>query len=195
MKKQLFTILLFVLTGSAFAQFSQGTKMVGGSLSFSSTKEKSRLRSTTTDHARYHEFSLAPQFGYFIAERFALGAGLDLSLSGERSSNSRAEHNSTTIQFTPFVRYYLPQRIFFEGKFGFGTYSYNGTNGNGFDYDGKQNVSSWALAAGYAIMLNESVAIEPMLGYGSTIAKDPDEERREMYPGLFFRMGFQVYLR
>lgn len=196
MKKHIFTLLLSVISAVAFAQFNQGTKMVGGTVSFSSTTTKDKFDNTTRKLETNTDFSLAPQFGYFVIDRFALGASLDFSLANEKSKTDQRDVTFTTVQIAPFVRYYLPAGIFFEGQFGVGTTKASGENSIGGTVEGKQNVFSWSLAAGYAIMINESVAIEPMLGYGSVNYADPDADNdyRQLNPGIFLQVGFQIYL-
>lgn len=196
MKKHIFTVLLSVISVAVFAQFNQGTKMVGGTVSFSSTTAKDKFDNTTRKLHTNTNFSIAPQFGYFVIDRLALGASLDFSLSNNKSKVDEEDVSYTTVQIAPFVRYYLPAGIFFQGEFGVGTTKASGTNWNGATVEGKENVFSWSLAAGYAIMINESVAIEPMLGYGSVNYADPDADNdyRQLNPGIFLQVGFQIYL-
>jgi hypothetical protein len=196
MKKHIFTLLLSVISMAAFAQFNQGTKMVGGTVSFSSTTTKGKWDNTTRKLETTTNFSMAPQFGYFVIDRLALGAALDFSLSNYKSKTDEEDVSYTTIQIAPFVRYYLPAGVFFEGQFGVGTSKASGKNWNGATVEGKENIFSWSLAAGYAIMINESVAIEPMLGYGSINYANPDADNdyRQLNPGIFLQVGFQIYL-
>lgn len=196
MKKYIFTLTLMALSAGVFAQFNQGTKMVGGTVSFSSTTAKEKFDNTTRKYATYTSFSVAPQFGYFVADRFAIGAALDFDIDNDKSKTNDRNITYTTIQIAPFVRYYLPVNVFFEGQFGVGTTKTSGTNANGSTAEGKENVTSWSVAAGYAIMINESVAVEPMLGYGSIAYKNPDaaNDYKTVHPGIFLQVGFQIYL-
>lgn len=194
MKKRIFILLLSVISIGAFAQFEQGTKMVGGAISFASTTTKGRLDNTTRKLETSTDFSIAPHFGYFVIDRLAMGASLDFGLSKSTSATDDDEISYTNIQLAPFVRYYLPAGVFFEGQFGVGTSKVNGRDVGG-TFEDKDNIFSWSLAAGYAILLNETVAIEPVLGYGSTNYTDTDNDYQRLNPGIFFQMGFQVYLR
>ncbi len=193
MKKNIFTFILLMTSAGAFAQFSQGTKMIGGVAGFGVTTQKYKDGNTTVSVGTSSYFSLEPQFGYFIIDRLAIGAGLDLNLSSFKYKNDDDKESSTSLAFTPFVRYYLPNKIFFFGETGFGVSKEKATDGNE-TYESKRNIFSWGLGAGYAIMLNESVAIEPMVGYGGTSYKNPDNDARAVYPGLYAQIGIQVYL-
>lgn len=188
--------MLLAASAGVFAQFNQGTKMVGGTVSFSSRTEKEKFDNTTRKTQTITNFSIAPQFGYFVIDRLAVGAAFELGVANNKSKSSPSNISNTTLQLSPFVRYYLPVNVFFEGQFGLGTTKTSGKNGAGNTVEGRENVQSWSLAAGYAIMINESVAIEPMLGYGSVRYADPDADNdyRVLYPGLFLQVGFQIYL-
>lgn len=192
MKK--FTILVIVMCGAfgAYAQFEQGRMLVGGTVEFNTLVNKSKFGGTTVTNGRQTSFSLAPQFGYFVIDNLAVGAALDLNLSKYKSDDGDYESTSTSIEFTPMVRYYLPQGIFFQGQFGFGTGKDKVDNGN--TDDDKYNITSWGLSAGYAYFLTDNVALEPQLGYGGTGYKDKDSSGKDIYNGLFIRLGLQVYL-
>ena len=89
------------------------------------------------------------------------------------------------------VRYYLPQNIFFHGEFGLGSSKSKNEPNNA---ESKSSVFSWGVATGYALFLNNNVAIEPMLGYGATSYKDKDTKDKDINNGFFIQVGFQVYL-
>jgi outer membrane protein len=193
MKK--FTILAIAICASftTYAQYNQGRMLVGGSLGFSAETEKTKFNGNTQTDGKWTSFSLAPQFGYFIIDNLAVGASLDLGLSKWKDeADSDDDYSVTSIEFIPTVRYYLPQNIFFQGQVGFGTSKYK--YGSGTVDEEKYSTISFALAAGYAFFLNDNVAIEPMIGYGSSSEKDKDTDVKYIDNGLFLRVGIQVYL-
>jgi outer membrane protein len=189
------TILLFAIfaTFGAYAQYNQGRMLVGGSLGFSTQTEKSKYDGNTQTDGNWTSFSLEPQFGYFVIDNLAVGATLDFGLSKWNDEvDSDDDVSSTSIEFTPTVRYYLPQNIFFQGQVGFGAAKYK--YGSGTVDEEKYNTLSFALAAGYAYFLTDNVAVEPMIGYGSYREKDKDSDVKNINNGLFLRVGLQVYL-
>lgn len=193
MKK--FTILVIAMcaTLGAYAQYNQGRMLVGGSLGFSAQTQKTKFDGNSQTDGKWTSFSLEPQFGYFVIDNLAVGASLDLGLSKwNDQDDSDNDYSSTSIEFTPTVRYYLPQNIFFQGQVGFGTSKDKYGSGN-VDEDKYSNLS-WALAVGYAYFLNDNVAVEPMVGYGSTAQKNKDTDVKYVDNGLFLRVGLQVYL-
>lgn len=190
------TILVLAMCGSlgAFAQFNQGRMLVGGSVEFQTTTSKYKNDATTVTTGRSTSFSLAPQFGYFIIDNLAIGAALDLSLSKWKPEDDNGESTGTSIALQPIVRYYLPQGIFFQGRFGFGSAKTKYDTFNNNVTEEKYSTLSWALSAGYAFFLNDFVAVEPQLGYGSERLKEKDANIKHFDNGLFLRVGLQVYL-
>ena len=187
------TILAVMMLGAlgAFAQFSQGRMMVGGSAEFSTETEKRKSGGTSVTQGRWTSFSLAPRFGYFVIDNLAVGAGLGLSLAKwADDADNDDDYTYTSIQFQPFVRYYLPQGIFFQGQVGIGSSNYNYNNTT--DY--KSGVASIALSAGYALFLSDNVAVEPLIGYRSTSSKNKQTEVKDIDSGIFLQIGFQIYL-
>ncbi|HEX6226912.1 MAG TPA: autotransporter outer membrane beta-barrel domain-containing protein [Chryseolinea sp.] len=184
-------VIAMVASLGAFAQFNKGRMLVGGSAEFRTMSDKDKTGGTTTTNGNRTTLSISPSFGYFIIDQLAVGAAVDMSLSKWNAKDAFDDDNNTTsIQFQPFVRYYLPMGIFFQGKFGVGTakttYDDRG--------DSKYNTSSLALSAGYAIFLSDNVAIEPELGYRTSKFKNTDSDTKNLNSGLFLRVGFQIYL-
>lgn len=184
-------IMLFASVG-AFAQFNQGRMLIGGSLEFQTTTNKTKFDGNTTTNGKQTVFSLQPQFGYFIIDNLAIGAGLNVSLSKYKVDDGDFKSTSTVFLFEPMARYYLPQGIFFQGQFGIGSGKYESGTGNMNEDEFTR--SSFALGAGYAIFLNDNIAIEPIIGYGSEGDKDKTTKVKNVDNGLFIRIGVQAYL-
>lgn len=195
MKKFTFFFIAMAAAFTGHAQFEQGRKLVGGSVSFTTTTDKSKLGGTTVTNGKQTSFSVSPNFGFFVIDNLAVGAGLGISVYSYKPENSNNKNTGTGIVFTPLVRYYLPVNVFFHGELGVGSAKSKSKNGNN-TYESKSGVTNWALAAGYAIFLNESksVAIEPMLGYGSDVYKNKDTKVKDIDNKLFLKVGFQIYL-
>jgi hypothetical protein len=197
MKKTLFTLLVVLGSMSAFAQFEQGTMLVGGDFGLEFSTEKSKYNNQTNTEGKGSSFTLEPQFGYFVIDNLAVGGELGVSLSSWKPEGSDGKSSSTTITIAPFVRYYFEPGVFLEGKYAIGSSKFKD------DYFGdveesKYGVSGWSLGAGYAIFLNDNVALEPMLGYQSMTLKNKtsgEPEVKGITSGLFARIGFQIYLR
>ena len=171
MKKALLTLVIAAASFAANAQTGQGNWLIGGGAGFSSGKSSGASSSTSY-------FYLAPNAGYFVADDIAVGAEVSFaSQTGGYSSFSAA----------PFVRYYfLPlgdaAKLLAHGSFGFGS-SKSG--------DSAQSVSStnWKIAAGPAFFLNQHVALETLLYYGSEKMKD-----FPAFNSFGVSIGFQIHL-
>jgi outer membrane protein len=192
MKGITFFAITMLASMSALAQFNQGRMLVGGSAEFRTIADKNKSGGTTTTNGNRTSMSVSPSFGYFVIDQLAVGASVDMAVSKWNAKTSNdVDNNTTSIQFQPFVRYYLPAGVFFQGKFGLGTAktTYDET----YD-DSKYNTSSLALSAGYAIFLSDNVALEPELGYRTSKFKNTDSDTKNINSGIFLRIGFQIYL-
>jgi hypothetical protein len=187
MKKILSTLVLLALLQTAFAQFNQGRVFLGGQtgLDFSSTKTSY----DGTDLSKESSFSLSPHVGYFVADHIALGASIDLSTDKSTDEIDDTEFTTTSIMFSPFVRYYLDKGLFGEFSIGFGSAKEK--------FDGEEDKAGlfgWSLGIGYAAMLNDKVAIEPMIGYASVSSDIDGLDEKMKTSGLMLSVGVSVYL-
>lgn len=170
--------------------------MVGGSVGLETSNVKLRGNGVTRDQYKSTYFYLEPQVGFFVIDNLAIGGGLGVGVGGTKYSDQQGGGKSTGTQITvePFARYYLPQNIFFQGKFLVGTMTSKWKDDGETDKT-SYSMTGFSVSAGYAIMLNDNVAIEPQLGYGLTSEKNKDTDVKELDGGLFLRAGFQIYLR
>lgn len=196
MKKIVTVIALALICSGAYAQFNQGRYLAGGSLSFSTLTGKQKTDNATNTYGHQTNFSLAPDIGYFVIDKLAVGASLNLSTSTSKGDGSDdSKHTETDFTLTPFVRYYLDQGIFFQGQVGFGSGSSKDKNdGSNTTVTTKHGVFNWALAAGYAYFLNDNVALEPTVGYGASTNNYKNPDYKDIRSGLFINIGLQVYL-
>ncbi len=174
MKKSLLVIaiLTMAVTTTTYAQTSKGTWLLGGGGSFSSSKN---------GDFKWTQFSLSPDVGYFIMDNLGIGAAVSFS-----SYKEDGEDASSTVSFGPFVRYYfLPlgpkAKLFANGSFGFGSQKFTDS----------ESFTTWSLAAGPAIFLNPSVALEFTVGYNSVKFKDADDPTNTFGVNI----GFQIHLK
>jgi len=195
--KKLFLMacMIATLSTAGWAQFSKrGNILIGGSsnLGIGSDTEKSKSGSTTTTDGKTTSFSLLPSAGYFFMDNLAAGAGMNLSTSTYKPDGGNGKYNSSSISLSPFVRYYF-DKIYAQGAFEFGSQKTKLINGSTTQTN-KDGISGWSLLGGYALLLNETVTLEPQVGYQSIGYKDKDSENKDISSGLFIRMGIYVYL-
>jgi len=195
MKKIVFIVLLMTAVATTgLAQFSSGTFLIGGTtnLSIGFDTEKTKSGGTTSTDGKNTSFSLEPAAGYFFMDNLAIGAGLGLNSSTFKADGSGNKSTGTSILLTPFARYYF-DKFYAQGSLMLGSQKTEFTSGS-TTISSKEGVSGWSLAGGYAILLNESVALEPQIGFRSVTNKDKDSDNKDITSGLFIRMGIFVYL-
>ncbi|MCE7864245.1 MAG: hypothetical protein DYG99_11965 [Bacteroidetes bacterium CHB5] len=190
MKRSIITVVAVMLSVTAFAQFTnQGTFLLGGSsnLGLGFLSEKFKLGGGDfQDGSKISNFSFSTQAGYFFVDNLAAGVGLDFSNS--KTKNDTFEQTSSSLIFSPFIRYYL-EKLYVEGKFGAG--SSKSTSNN---VEIKSSINAWSVGAGYAILLSDLVTLEPQIGYGSTSYKNKSADSTTKLAGLFINLSLFIYL-
>lgn len=176
MKKVLIAALLLVSSNAIFAQINKGQWMVGGNISFSSSKYGD------VDDSKETMFSIAPNAGYFFIDKLA--GGLRLAFSSDKVKT--ASDASTQLSIAPFVRYYFLDaaqkvNVFADGSYGFG--SAGAKDKESFNY--------FQFMAGPAIFLTPNTALELALSYKSSGGDAYGDDRLKDFG---FNIGFQIHL-
>jgi len=186
-------ILVFTLAG--YSQFRKGSVLVGGNGSFNLGFMGDKTKNGSTTHKNYSEttFTINPQVGYFVVDNLAVGAGLTLSSYATKDTDTSVKTTSTDFLFSPFARYYY-HKFYGQLEFDAGSNKYTYRTATNNESTSKSTVTGWSLAAGYALLLNDHVAIEPQIGYSVTSTKPSGSDTKDIYGGLFIRAGIYVYL-
>jgi len=195
MKKFLLSFAVVLLSLSSYAQFDRGTMMVGGAFGLEFNTNKDKMDGNSSDNYKSTTFALEPQIGFFVIDNLAIGGGLGFSTSTFKDDGAFIDKTtSTRFSIEPFVRYYLPQRIFFQGKALLGLASTKYT-GDGESEKIDYGLTGAAISAGYAILLNDNIAIEPQVGFESVGYSNKDSDIKNIDNTFFIRAAFQIYLR
>lgn len=187
MKKVLISafLLLFVYF-NANCQLLKGDWLAGGSGSFYSAKVNT-LGITT----RFSNIQLLPNFGYFFAEKVAVGIKAEISFNKDRASGpSNRAAVSNFYLAGPFLRYYILDpsnkvNLFVEGSYAYGILRNGGTQDRFTD-----KFSSYQFMAGPEIFLNSSVGVQFGFGYYHNKSLAIDQQRSDFRMSL----GFQIHL-
>jgi hypothetical protein len=139
-------------------------------------------------------FSLSPNIGYFISDKFAVGLKTLFSWSkGEFFPDDPAwsggKTNSTKFSIGPFVRYYFldmtkQYNILSEVSYQQGTWNSVGANGT---------LHSFNASAGPVIFFNSSVGLEMLLGYSAN-SENFKGSYKNSPKGFAINIGFQIHL-
>jgi outer membrane protein len=144
--------------------------MLGGGISFSSTKYQAN------DDAKTSSFSFTPQFGYFVADNFAVGLGLGLSTDKQDNGVNEQKISSWSVQ--PFARYYMftsSDKFAFFGQavIGFG----GGKTTNTAVADGPKTTDLGIfIQPGFAYFFNEHWALDLYFHGLSYESHDPNKD-------------------
>ena len=174
MKKLLLAGALAVF-GLSGAQIQQGNWMVGAQVA-------------NFKFTNGFNMNLTPKLGYFIQDRWAVGAEVCLNVYSPEGSGD----TQTTWHVGPFTRYYFSSTevdsmlrngaFFGEGSVGFG--GDNSSAGN------STNGVNLGIGAGYAYFLTPNVGLEGLLKFQALAGGG----NKNANGNLFLGVGFQIYL-
>ncbi len=175
--KSIFALLLLSAAFNANSQtVAQGIWTAGGSVGFSSSKQKGAGKATTV-------IEFLPEAGYFIIDDLGIG------LNGAYSKTSQGTTSLTEYTIGPWARYYVHQNAFAQASFLIGSTTIDGDFGKAKTLGHKVEVG-----LGYSAWLADAVALEPLLFYN--ISKSKDENADPISTNTFgLRLGLKIFLR
>ncbi len=165
----IFSLLLFAQFATAqsssdtprkFEQTDKGSHLAGGTISLSN-------QFTYGNNSNLWTYNVSPNYGYFLANRFAIGGELYLLYSASSASSTSSSAN-TRATLSPFVRYYFSKPTHWM-VFGYAS------AGGGVNNYASQNTGVFTFQAGPGLdfFANEHVAFEAILSYqGNSIFGD-----------------------
>jgi len=120
-KTSLFSLLLLLNSIAINAQFAKGDRMVGATVASiffnSGNTDISRSFGNGTSKITNYGISITPQFGWFISEKTAIGATLNINPNGQKttyqvngSTYQSDKSNGFNIGFGGFVRNYFSDK-------------------------------------------------------------------------------------
>ena len=175
MKKLFLAGALALLGVTANAQVQESNWMVGAQVA-------------NVKFTNGFKMNLTPKLGYFIQDKWAVGAQVGLNISSPEGTSD----TQTDWSIAPFTRYYfgnnevnnlLNNGMFFaEGSLGFGgNNSSTGDSTNGVDL---------GIGAGYSYFITPTVGLEGLLKYQGLVGGG----NKSSQGNLFLGVGFQIYL-
>ena len=178
MKKLLFLVNFFIfLSQNGHSQINKKNWLMGGAINFSSTS----TNYLSLGSGRSTNLHIAPNIGYFFANKFAAGLGVRI----EYNKNTLGPNTSSATDYSlgPFVRYYFLPTENKLNLFATGSYGYTITN------PGNQNANTFSFFAGPVYYLNNSVGLEFSVGYSTT------SNSETLYNhSVLLGIGFQIHL-
>jgi len=107
MKKFFLSVaIVAAMAFAAQAQTDQGTLFLGGSLGFESATSKEKSGNTTTNGPKITNFTIAPGVGFFVADKFAIGADLSYgsTIVTRKVGTTDVKSKGNTFGVRPYVR-------------------------------------------------------------------------------------------
>lgn len=172
-KSSLLTVVLMVcLLGISNAQvLESGNFIIGSTLGFSSADSKVKQILNGAEQTNTGPVSLqlnfSPNIGYFLADDFVLGIGMDYTF-GRFEEPSRDRTEDSNLLFGPFFRYYYDlgenMAFFAEMDLGFGNSSNDQFIGNS-QQSITTNIFSVGAGPGFTIYSSNAIGIEALFKY------------------------------
>lgn len=197
MKRIKIFIILYLISVAAIAQENKsfmwkakvkhGSVLIGGNLDaaiYKTTKELNQPLGPQEGTSILANMNF--KGGYFLIHDLAIG--VDLGISHE-SYSVAIEGGKDTFRRTyllggPFTRYYLDNGIFGELTLKGGLLN--------FSTGDKTDIAQGSLGVGYALFVNEKIAIEPMVSFRYTREWQGDDANVSLGPMI--GVGIQAYL-
>lgn len=174
MKEQISIFILLLMPLFSFGQTDEGDKLVGGTISFGTQFVQNN------DNLLF--LNLNPNYGKFINDHIAAGAGLNLNF--QKQSNA----NQTALSLLPFGRYYVGDsdvlQFYADVQAGFIYQRISNAAGTG-----NSSGFQFNIGPGVAFFLNENVSLDFLVSYRYIRLDEFTIDKR-----LSFNFGFQIYL-
>jgi hypothetical protein len=212
--KTITPVLLLVLFSNAIqAQIKKNQWMIGGRIDFSHANGDAAVNTTVAGDSKNTNYEASASLGYFFIDKFCaglrLGAGGTYAKQDYSYSNvySSSDSKATTVNLSPFVRYYflnVSQKVNFFADAAY-TYSHGRTETDGtqvinipggmpsiteYHVENKVNSNSYSIAAGPAFFLNTKVSVELFLKYSHSKINKTGQSGNMIGAGV----GFQIHL-
>jgi len=172
--------LLSLITFAANSQITQGNWMLGGTISYASTKYNST--NYGEPHTAY-DLQINPNVGYFFVDKLAGGLKARISKIGDRDKSQ----SYTDVNLGPFFRYYMlaPEKqvnVLTEAAYLYGFDKYTTPD--------KNSKHTFSFSAGPVIYFNSAVGLEMLVNYSTC----KFTEFKGSNNTIRFCLGLQVHL-
>jgi outer membrane protein len=198
------TLALLIHSGSSFSQSSYRSALQKGSVLANGNLALSFGRATSDYYSQfgsnniergYTSITVSPKAGFLVANGLMFGVAVDLN--SQTVNHESSDSKTTLMEYTvgPVVRFYAPGGFFVHSDVAFGKNIEKSSNGSLTERD-KANVFKWQLGVGYALFLNNHVAIEPNFSYRKSQTKGEigDGEFKGGLGEFVIGVGFSIFL-
>ena len=161
--KKIFTFFIAMMLVSVFAFGQQGQVALGVN--------------SQIDNVSWQDYRLVPTVGYFLSDNFMVGTGFSMASQkdgDEMTDTSAASLNTiSAMSITPFVRYYINERLYASAGIDLTTskdfsdngYKYPTSSGSlataTSTYEEKESTFGFHAGIGYSLMYRDYICFEP----------------------------------
>ncbi len=150
---------LFIFCLVATGQISKKNWLMGGNITFNSTSYNSDAGQKTTGYV----LDIAPDVGYFIANKWAAGVRINFHEIGSKATGTTISSTYTTANYGVFTRYYFLPKEKLVNILLDGAYQYGVEKGGSFS----MSKNTIAIMGGPVVYFNSSVGLEFLIGYST----------------------------
>lgn len=163
-----------------FLHTMRGNFMIGTGIGFSTSDSNVDVNSPDGDFSgdggSSTQLNFSPGIGYFFANNFAFGVGMDFIANRTTSQSDITDPNSpeqmsenSDLLFGPFARFYVgvsDDKAFFLGTtVGFGSSRDQFTAANGNNQTINNNIVTVGIGPGFTVFSNSGFALEALVKY------------------------------
>jgi len=184
MKKIITSLMALSLIFGASAQDGmKGTYLLGATQDITSTG--------------WSDIQITPSVGYFVSDNIAVGLGLsytsnkDMTIEVLGIVSDPMDMTSTTL--SPFLRYYMDDKLFFVGGFDMTSSTTTNKPAGGTETESKNSSFGINVGAGLSLMWGDRVAVEPAFMIGTSSSKS-EAGGTEVDGPTGLNAGFQIGL-
>lgn len=161
-----------LLGTAAFAQTSQGTVSVQGSVNFTQNANKYDDTANRPDNNKDLYIRLSPSIGYFVTDGLELGLGIGVmrNVSRYMSESDESKSKTQSINFSPYIRKYvaLTDQLHLHGtgfmSVGFANRKYKEDEDASYEMREKSNEYSIGLYPGITYFATPKLGITATFG-------------------------------
>lgn len=178
MKKLIFISLISLLSVAAI----QAQVAIGGSIGISSKGGTNEVNGDKSDKDKETSITFAPLGGFFISDKFLIGAQLSLSSSRiNHHGDPEVIEKSNYFGITPFARYYALQfnkfSVFGQAQLGVGFGTDKTKSGSNTTTTLKSSYVGFSVIPGLAYDISEHIQLQAnlnFLGFSSSVYREKD---------------------
>lgn len=181
MKKILLPVAVLFCTSTILAQPDKGTWLLGGRSGFSSSSQD-----YFGDKIKQTDFRLGPRLGYFVRDQLAVTLNPGFEAQTYQFGNSPKQKYNEFDVGAGLQYYFLPPErkfnVYAEAGYMLGSYKE--------DDDERVGYGKYHLGAGGMCFINQHVAFDFGIGYGSKKYENEDERINR----ISITTGFQIFI-